>query len=280
MRTIPAALQTHLQGSGTTLAWCWKATRKDGQIFAFTSNSRDITVSGQLYKANTGFTASQLQWNAQMSVDNLEASGVLSDDAITEADLRTGLWDYALIEIFQVNWAAPTDGILKHLKGRLGDVRSGRLTFDAELRGLLQDLQQSVGRTYGADCDADLGDSRCTVNLAGFTVTGTITGVTSRRAFADSTRTEANDWFTAGKITFTSGANTGFSREVKSYLLAGGALELQIAMPYDVLIGDAYSMHAGCQKRYDVDCRDKFNNVVNHRGFPFVPGSDRMISGR
>jgi hypothetical protein len=50
-------------------------------------------------------------------------------------------------------------------------------------------------------------------------------------------------------------------------------------MPFEVVVGDAYSLLPGCRKRLAEDCRDKFNNVVNFRGFPHVPGINRLASG-
>ena len=65
--------------------------------------------------------------------------------------------------------------------------------------------------------------------------------------------------------------------EVKDFS-AGGVFVLQQAMPNAIAIGDAYSVHAGCDKLL-ATCRDKFSNVINFRGFPHVPGLDRMVSG-
>jgi hypothetical protein len=71
------------------------------------------------------------------------------------------------------------------------NVKTGRVHFTAELRGMTQKLQQSVGRVYAPACDADLGDTRCGVTLASFTVTGAVTTATSARVFTDTARVEA-----------------------------------------------------------------------------------------
>jgi len=60
---------------------------------------------------------------------------------------------------------------------------------------------------------------------------------------------------------------------------AAGVITLQQAMPFATVIGDTYSMSAGCAKTLDT-CRVKFNNVVNFRGFPHVPGMDKMVAGQ
>lgn len=275
MKTISAGLATHLAGYSTTIATCWKATLASGAIYGFTSHDRDLLVSGVTYKAATGQVPSAISSGADLAVDNLDVIGFLDSTTITEADLMVGKWDYAAIEIFQVNWADLTQGTIKLRNGRLGEVRVGRLQFVAELRGLSQSLQKIMGKIYSASCRANLGDSQCGIALASYTVTGTLTSVTSNRVFTDSGRAEAARYFEAGKITWTSGLNNGLKMEIKGF--SAGLFTLQLEMPYTVAIGDTYSVYAGCMKRFTEDCGTKFNNKVNFRGEPHVPGNDQIL---
>lgn len=275
MKTISAGLAAHLALNSTTIATCWKATLTNGTVYGFTSHDADLVVSGVTYLAATGQTPSAISSGSDLAVDNLDVIGFLDSAVITEADVNAGLWDYAAIEIFQVNWADLTQGTLKLRNGKLGEIRLGRQQFTAELRGLTQHLQQVIGKIYSATCRADLGDAQCGINLASWTVTGTLTGVTSKRVFTDSARAEASQYFTGGKITFTGGANNGLSMEVKSF--ASGVFTLQLEMPFTVAIGDTYSVYAGCRKRFSEDCTVKFSNAVNFRGEPHVPGNDKLL---
>lgn len=279
MKSISANLATHLAGEVTTLATCWKITRTDAQVFGFTDYIQDLTVSGQLYQAATGYTASAVQSSADLAVDNLDLEGVLDATTLTEGDLLAGVWDYALVEIFRVNYAALADGVLWVRKGRLGQIRLGRGTFVAELRGLAQALAQTIGEVYTPGCRANLGDARCGVNLAPLTVTGTVTGgVVGRSVFADTSRTEATGYFDGGLLTWTSGANSGRTMEVK--LFTGGTDVFTLALPMvgTITVGDGYSVYPGCQKRLITDCKTKFANVVNFRGEPYVPGPEAQWS--
>jgi hypothetical protein len=81
-------------------------------------------------------------------------------------------------------------------------------------------------------------------------------------------------YFDGGLFTFTSGLNAGLSMEIKSY--APGVFVLQLPFPYAVSIGDAYTAIAGCDRSLTT-CRDKFANVVNFRGEPYLPGIDKTI---
>jgi uncharacterized phage protein (TIGR02218 family) len=66
--------------------------------------------------------------------------------------------------------------------------------------------------------------------------------------------------------------------EVKTSTSAG-VITLQQFMPNAIAIGDDYTISAGCDKQL-ATCKTKFNNVVNFRGFPHVPGQDMMVSGQ
>ncbi len=67
--------------------------------------------------------------------------------------------------------------------------------------------------------------------------------------------------------------------EIKEYIYTsgiGGQLTLALPLPYPMLTGDAYSLTKGCDKTI-ATCFSRFNNVVNFRGEPLVPGLDRML---
>lgn len=278
MKTISTALAAHIAGEVTTLATCWKLTRRDSAILGFTDHDQDIVYSGVTYKAATGFTPTALQNSGSLKVDNLEVDGMLSAGSITEADILAGLYDFAEITIFQVNYNDLSQGDLKLRRGWLGEVSLYQQQFVAEVRGLTQAFSQNMGQLYSSSCRATLGDTRCKINLASYTVTGTVTSVVSNLQFSDTARTETTDLYSAGKITFTSGANNGLSMEVKQYINSGsgGQITLTLPMPYTIAVGDHYSLSQGCDKNIST-CYARFNNVVNFRGEPQVPGLDRSL---
>lgn len=391
MKTISAALRAHLALPLQTMCTCWLCVRTDGTVLAATNHDQDILfnleaamiavgltpgpgVSGigaQTYAAQTGFLAADLQSSAGLNVDTGEAQGALVSPSITEADMLAGLWDFARLTVFQVNYNDLTMGALIERAGTVGEITTDKGYFKAEWRGLSQAYAQQIGRIDSPRCNAILGDARCGVNLGtandspiGFTRAGTITGVNADQVtLYDTSRTEAgptggieivditnanpgvvtmadngtlangdavtlsgivgpealnattiirglsgNTWnlgidtsdtsdyppfvlespnaarvtplgsdtgyFDFGLITFTSGANNGRSMEVKSYV--PGQITLQLPMPYDVAVGDTYTIVAGCDKSRDT-CRDRFNNIANMRAFPFLPGIDQIV---
>lgn len=278
MKSVTANLMTHLASEVTTVAVCWKLTTASGRVGGFTSHTQDIEYSGLVYRAAQGIAATTVQTTASLAVDNLDVRGYLDAVGITEEDVNNGVYDGAQLEVFLINYADISMGIVKLRRGFLGNVKLSRLGFDAEIRGLMERFQRQILELYTPACRADLGDSRCTVNLATYTVTGSITSFTTNRVFRDTTRTEANAYFLGGLLTFTSGSNKDLKMEVKQWTLATKEFELALPMRQRLQLGDTYSVYAGCDKLWET-CKVKFNNIVNFRGEPYIPQSqDAAVS--
>lgn len=275
MKTIPTALATHLAGEVTTLCTLWKVTRRDGVVMGFTDHSEDLTVSAVTYSASTGYARSAIASNSSLQVDNLDLEGILDAAAITEADLRGGTYDYAQVDIMLVNWASVSDGVVTLRTGTLGDVSMQAGRFTAELRGLAAALQTQCIEVVTPDCRAQFGDTRCGVNLAAYTETGTVTAVGTARRVLTATLSggRADGFFNGGLLTWTAGANNARSIEVKSHV--GSVITLYLPTGYDIAVSDTFSVVAGCPKTLAA-CK-VFANVANFRGFPWVPGQDAML---
>lgn len=274
MQNLSVGLSSHLAQEVTTLATCWSITRKDGVTLYFTGHDRDLVMDGHTYVAADGMSPTAVSSESGLAVDNLEFEGMLSAAAITETDILSGRYDHAEISIFMVNYADLSLGKLDLKTGWLGEVTLQGGAFVAEMRGLSSRLQQVIGDVYTRSCRAKLGDARCGVNLAAYTFTGTVSAVEAAHAFSDSTKNQGNDYFSGGLLTFTSGANAGFSMEVREF--SNKRFGLFLPMAYAIMVGDTYTVIAGCDKRFD-SCVAKFNNAVNFRGEPHVPGTDKLL---
>jgi len=275
VKTQTVALAAHRAIGTTTLAYCWRVTRLDAQVFAFTSHDANIVFEGVTYQAAPGFTPSAITSGSDLSVTNLEIVGPISTATVQEDDVIAGRWDGAAVEVFEVNYKDLSMGRMLISSGTLGNVATGQTQFQAEQRGIEQQLQQPVGRVFAPTCDATLGDARCGVNLPALQVSGTVTAVASTRAFTAAALTQASDYFGAGVVTWLTGANAALRMEVQTF--ASGVFGLALRMPYDITVGDTFTVVPGCRKRRTEDCKNKFVNVINFRGFPDVPGNNKVL---
>ena len=276
MKTLPSGLQAHLDSGTTTLAWCWKITRRDGAVYGFTDHDLALIFAGTTFEPESGFVPSEIRAAQDFSVDAQDVEGALSSNRITETDILDGRWDNAAVDVWRVNWAAVDQRLLMR-RGNLGDIRRGRTSFVAEVRSLAHWLNQTVGRTYQFSCDADLGDARCGVNLASplWSAVGTVAALSGSRGFtAAALGSFANGSFALGVISWTTGANAGRKAEIASF--ASGAITLFEARVRPIAVGDAFLATAGCDKQF-ATCAAKFGNGVNFRGFPHMPGEEAVL---
>jgi uncharacterized phage protein (TIGR02218 family) len=272
-------MQAHLDTRATTLAWCWRITRTDNVKLGFTDHDKDLTFDGTTFEANAGFSGTEIAESLGLNVDHLEAESAFKSDHLAEEDLNAGLYDDATIEIWRVNWANVAQRVLMR-KGSLGEVTRREGAFVAEMRGLAHYLNQEFGRRFQYACDADLGDARCGVNLtlATYKGTGTVLTAPSRQRFtASGLGSYTAEFFNGGLVTWTSGPNNGRKIEVMRHTLSGSTATIELWLPAGktIGVGNTFTITAGCDKTFPT-CKTKFNNALNYRGFPYIPGNDFM----
>jgi uncharacterized phage protein (TIGR02218 family) len=278
MRAIAAELQARLDGRATTLCRCWRVVRRDGTATGFTDHDRDLAFEGTDFRASSGMDATTLQLATGLSVDNAQATGALSDASVREEDIAAGLYDDAEIWHWLVDWERPDLRVLL-FHGRFGEIRRAGGAFEVELRGPAEALGAPVGRTIMKSCDRALGDARCgfDVTRPGFSGEGVaLAGTSGAAVVAGGLGGFAEGWFAHGRLEWLSGANAGRFATVKADL-PGPEGRRQLALwqepGFAAVVGDRFRLVAGCDKSAGT-CRGKFQNFVNFRGFPHIPGDD------
>ncbi len=272
MIPVPPELESHLQGEVTTHCFAWLISRVDGVVSGFTDHDRPLSIEGVVCDPLTGLNSSEASTVLGLSVAGGEVEGILSSGRISEEDVEQGRYDGATIEVCLVNWAAPDQHMLlrRWTAGRIS--RSGSC-FVMELKGAAAAFDAVRGRRILRHCDAALGDRRCSVATGDprYCAEGTVLAVQSMRLDVSGLEDFAAGWFSEGRLVWTSGANLG--REVRVVGHASVSLQLGEPMVLPVSAGDSFRVVAGCDKSF-ATCKAKFNNGVNFRGFPHLPGND------
>lgn len=276
MIEIPAGLQAKLASGATTLAWCWRVTRRDGQVFGFTDHDRALSFEGTSYEPGAGLSPGALRAEAGFAPARAAAFGALTSEAIEAADLDNGLWDGAKVEIFRADWSDPALR-WRAATGEIGAITRSETGFEAEVEGLTARLNRRIGRVFSSACDAELGDARCGVDLSdpAYAGSGSVVEVIEPHALdVDGLDGFAEGWFAAGVLVWTSGVNQGARQRVARH--ETGRIELERAPARLVAPGDGFAITAGCDKRAGT-CRTKFANFLSFRGHPHMPGNDVLL---
>lgn len=282
--------QSDLDGRATTTCLCWEIDRPDSVSFYFTDHDVDLPFLGHTFLARTSFTASAIQDQLGLAVSNLEIMAAFDSSAITEDDLVGGRYDGAELRVYLVNWAKPTS-YTQLGRYTLGQSTAGDIAYQAEMRSLAQHFAQQIGALCTPKCRTLLGtpsgvnrlESGCNFTMPS-PVAGTISAITDRKTFQVSAAGSfpngtkgslGGGYFSFGTVQFTNNKCSGISREV---LDNDPGLNFQMRMPFplDFQVGDAVEMQIGCDRTLPV-CANNYNNAVNFRGEPYVPGTDKMF---
>jgi len=250
---------------------CLRIVPVTGSPIYLTDHPRDLVMSGHTYLSTAGYEFTGYAATAGFAPASIDVEGIAGASGVTRAAVGSGLFDGARCFVFATSWAAPVEDQEPVVAGIFGSATLRDHRFQIGGVSLVDVLNQSVGKSYGAQCPKAFGGTEyagCGVSLAANTVTGTLSSVTSSSVFTSAARTEPADFFGAGTIQFTSGPNAGLKAlEIKSF--AAGVITTFEPFYYLPVVGDAYTMVRGCRKRLS-DCQ-AYSNVVNFGGFPFIP---------
>ena len=166
-------------------------------------------------------------------------------------------------------------GAVNIFSGRVSDVSGSRSSVKVDVKSDIELLNVSSPRNiYQAGCMRTLYDEGCKVNREKFTVDGRVTENSQTGNALKHNLAQPDGWFSQGVIKFTSGRNAGLSRTVKAH--NGNTFEFALRLPYPPQAGDVFKVYPGCNKRQDT-CKNKFNNIVHFRGFPYIPSADTVV---
>jgi uncharacterized phage protein (TIGR02218 family) len=275
-----AKLHLHMATGLTHVCQCWAVTGKSGVTLGFTDHDRDLNFDGIHFAADSGMSARALSATTGLSVNNTEAVGLLQSEAIAEEDIVAGHYDGAEVTLWQVQWDDVSARQVKFF-GSLGEITRQSGTFQAELRGLTDALNQPQGRSYLRSCSAVLGDGRCRFDLNQPEFRAEVALIQSDGAgdFVLPLTGHADGHFQQGKLQVLSGAASGLTAIIQRDVVSPDSRRVLLWEPLSLAVveGDVVRLEAGCDRTAGT-CRSKFDNLVNFQGFPHIPGDDWLMS--
>lgn len=292
MKTIPIALQSHLDEDATTTCRIYRVECVGafaGTVLGFTDLDADITYDDGngpvLYLASNGASMERLQASADLTVDNTELQGWVSDTGITEAQIRAGLFDFARVRVYRVNYLDLSDGHEVVATGTCGETTFSANGWKTEFRSLVQQLKQPQSTLYSLTCRAKYGskpigtggeqpEEKYPCGKDWVWVSGTVTDVDTDepdRIFTDTGVTEDDGHFAPGVVQWLTGNNAGEEMEVDSQ--ESDIFTLALDLSYPIEVGDTYRVRQDCDKTRTM-CKDVHDNLVNMRAEIFIPVAD------
>jgi uncharacterized phage protein (TIGR02218 family) len=308
MLFIPSALKSQATTNRTqSRAICWKITLVGSStIFRFTDWPYELSLreaehgAAFTYTPVSGIESSARRREDELKAENKEVRGIVSSDAIKTADLRAGLFDGAKIDEFLVDPRTPWIGYIEHARFYIQKVKYDRGVWEADVAGLPAYLERPVGDIWSPLCRVDLFSTLCGLSSSAFQMTpATVASIQTQRLAITFTYSvmgfpawDASGYADDGTVVWLTGLNAGLRNIIKTHVDngSGGAYVLHYPTAYDVAVSDTATLLPGCNKRSGVEknklgariaghCKDKFNNLVNFQGEPYIPGRDRSLQG-
>lgn len=128
--------------------------------------------------------------------------------------------------------------------------------------------RNGLKRLYQKHCPFDLYGSNCGVNKNTFKHDLEITQVSNKQISFDLSAFDAT-YFINGFAEWYDKNNNLSRRLIMAQNMISQYLEFDFGSP-DLIAGKTISLYAGCGRNLS-DCENKFNNLINYGGQPFIP---------
>jgi uncharacterized phage protein (TIGR02218 family) len=282
MRAASAGLIAHLNaGTQFLMADLYTLTLSSGITVRYTGADTDLSYGGNVFSKFL-IARTRTKISVGLEVDTLDVTinpvaGDLLNSSPWLAAARNGALDGAnlrLEKVFMPTWGNTSLGTIVLFQGRVSEIGLGRTEVSLKIKSELELLDTQLPRNfYQSSCLNTLFDSSCGLNKAAYANGGAISSATLTQI--NTGLANADGYFSLGTITFVGGANAGITRSVRSY--ASGAFVLALPLLVAPAPGDLFNAYPGCNKLKATCESAKFNNVINFRGYPFVPDPETAV---
>jgi uncharacterized phage protein (TIGR02218 family) len=289
MKTAPAAILAFLATRPTAMyrADLFTITLRDGSTYRWTSADLDIKVGANTWLANGAvLSRGNLRQTSRLEVDTLDVilGGTLKIGGTPLALLAAnGLFDEARLQIDHLIGAYPGDvsmgPIMAWYEGRVAGVDPDPLQVRLSVRTELETLSTVMlpKFLFVPACLHAVYDPNCGLDRADFTLAGAASGSPTTLLVPTATpalTAKAAGYFNLGVLAFTTGVNAGRRRAVRAW--DGTTFTLALPLPAAPIAGDTFTVYPGCA-RTKIDCDEKFDNLINFRGFVHIPSTEGAI---
>jgi len=253
-------------------------------VLRYTSADFNINHAGHIYSCkNAGIARSEMSWQIGLSVDdviielNPGQNDIIDGLKMVEA-FRSGTFDGAEI---QLDMAFYTEGwheeplILEKLFVGNVDVDEVSGSYvKLSVKSLTELLNTNFpANVYQTACQYALYDKGCKVAKGLYSENSVVNaGSTKKELRVYLVRSVG--YYQNGVILFQSGRNINIKKSVKFH--ENGKVVLSTPLQHDPKAGDSFTIYAGCDKTIAM-CKNKFKNLDNFSGTPFIPAADRTL---
>ncbi|WP_207000752.1 DUF2163 domain-containing protein [Trinickia mobilis] len=290
MKNISGALLTFLNSNTEfVFAELYSFALLSGTTLYYTSADINITYGGNTYTAlGPKLMRDKVKVMVGVQVDQLDVTVYpdITDTVLGQpflAAIATGVFDGCWVTVqrlFMSAWQPQPSvqvGAVNVFSGSVSDCQIGRSSGKMTIKSPLELLNIYMPRNmYQPSCYHALYDSGCTLSKGPFSTGASVIGPVSPTPLITFYTNLTNivgagdGYYALGVITFNSGVNSGIARMVTGYTVSRGTVTVAYPFPAAPAIGDTFTISPGCDHSQST-CQNKFNNLANFGGFPYIP---------
>ncbi len=255
-----------------SVAIYWRIERSDGVALGFTTHDRDLRFDGLLHRSAPGLVPSAIRRNSGLELDNAEVRGALSHDSIRAKDLAMGRYDNARVEIGTVDWQTLERAGL--YSGKIGPVSYDGINFESDLRSAKSDLQADLVPRTSPTCRAKFCGPGCNLSSQRFTHNVIVDRYNQIDRILTFSGGPTPSKVVGGFVRWVDGPYSGIEMTVLN--ATEGGLLLDSDFEQHPSQGQHALLREGCDHTF-ATCQSRFENALNFRGEPFLPGNDALL---
>ncbi len=253
-------------------AMMWKIERLDGLVLGTTEHDQDIEYEDVIYHALGALRPSELEAEIGLGLPNMEVLGAVDNSVFKAEDFRNGLFLNARVSQWEYDFSKK-EMARNVFVGEICEIEFSNNVFRAELRSPFDVINKVFGRSYTPHCQAIFGDDDCGIDRAQYSQVSHVDKIEGNKIWIELRDFE---WpLTGGVVRFLDqGKKSGEILVRSSETINGFAvLTLAHAPKFQVNLGGKITVYAGCDKSLKC-CKNDFQNAINFRGFPHMPGEE------
>ncbi len=284
MRAIDPDWLQYLTNSLTQICYCLKIS-KNGQSLYITDHDCKFEFLNNIYKPDHEMSFSSVKFVVNLLDDQFILTTKINDNAFGYDLIDQDFLREADFTLYQVNWQnVSLYNLLK--MGKISDFEIQQAVLNISLHGIAKPLKNQHGRLLQEKCDAQLGGSRCNIDLSlapYFT-----NGVVNQAQDAGNFRALLPVGVTGGQfanawLDWETGENSSLENykcKIIQHVKHSEQehefwLEQDLIKP--ILQGDQFKLTIICDKQIE-NCIATFNNAAQFRGFAQMPAKDFRFS--
>lgn len=233
--------------------------------YYFNTSDLDLTFNGKLY--SNGYDLIKAQF------DNLENKSNLSIQLLdtyeqANIDIETLLSSSVIIRFATLDKGRIASTITI-FSGFVDNMTKENNSIHISLLSNIAKLNKPITQLFSPICRECFGNSKCGVNIEAYKAQGTISKILSPSSFVGTHQENKKTtigYYRYGTIKMKTGKLKDFSLQLRDEK----ENEVILLQNTNLLaVDDEYEIFAGCDKT-TTTCKNKFNNIINFRGEPFI----------